>query len=103
MVKSGLRERYKAKGWSDVAIEAEIERKMKEEYKYFIRRVRRVIPSPAQLHREFVEQVQLFCDVKDNKTGFKFFTKAGWKIFRSTEKHILKGCLSDAPGLAKTR
>ena len=81
VVKNGLRARLKAKGMSADAVEAELERKEREEYKYFIRRVRRVIPQPKQLHREFADLVQLYCDVFDNKTGKKFFNKAGWKIY----------------------
>lgn len=57
--------------------------------------MRRSVPRPEELAREFTRVVNLFADVKDAKTGKPLFSKEAWNLYRSTLKHIKTGCLSD--------
>ena len=47
----------------------QIEDKMRTDYSFFVRRVRRVVPRPEVLVREYDDLVNLFADVKYAKTG----------------------------------
>ena len=77
------------------------EEQIKEKpWQYFKRRVRRAVPSPKVLLRDFKKIVNLFADITDGKTGQPLFGKNGWSLFRATVRHIQKGCLSDVPGEA---
>jgi hypothetical protein len=99
VAKEKLRRRLRKKLNDDVEVEMEVSKVERENYRYFIRRVRRVIPAPSSLYKEFKAAVDLFADVRDNKTGAPFFSKAAWAVCDSTVKHILKGCISDCPGV----
>jgi hypothetical protein len=67
-------------------------------WQYFKRRVRRTVPKPATLERDFKRVVNVFANVQDSKTGEPLFVKKVWALYRSTLRHIRKGCLSDIPG-----
>ena len=67
----------------------------KKKWTYYKRRVRRSVPQPEELAREFIRVVQLFADVEDAKTGKPLFSKEAWNLYRSSLKHIRTGCLSD--------
>lgn len=80
--KSGLQEEeIKAKPWH-----------------FFKRRVRRSVPKPSDLEREFKRVVNLLANIEDSKSDEPLFSKKAWSQYRSTLRHIRKGCLSDIPG-----
>jgi hypothetical protein len=62
-------------------------------------RVRRTVPGPVELEREFKRVVQVFADLLDAKTGKPLFSKDTWNLHKSTLKHTQKGCLSDVAGM----
>jgi hypothetical protein len=72
----------------------------KKAWQYFKKRVRRRVPGPKELEREFVRVINLLADLKDAKTEKKLFNEKAWNLYKSTLKHIRTGCLSDVPGLA---
>ena len=45
----------------------------KKPLQYFKRRVRRTVPPPEELERDFVKVVNLFADLKDAKSGKPLF------------------------------
>ena len=47
----------------------DVEKKLREDYKYFIRRARRIVRDPKSLLRDFKECIGLYKDVKDQKTS----------------------------------
>lgn len=67
-------------------------------WQYYKKRVRRRVPSPSVLTRDFKRLVSLFANVTDNKTKKKLFCDTGWNLYKQTLRHIKKGCLSDIPG-----
>jgi ribonuclease D len=71
-----------------------------KKWQYYKTRVRRTVPGPVELEREFKKVVQLFADVPDAKTSKPLFSKAAWNLYKSTLKHIRKGCLSDVAGMS---
>jgi hypothetical protein len=71
-----------------------------KKWQYYKTRVRRTVPSPTELEREFKKVVQLFADVPDAKTSKPLFSKDTWNLYKSTLKHIRKGCLSDVAGMS---
>ena len=87
----------KKRGLSD----DDITDKINNEYAFFVRRVRRAVPGPDALIRDYDELVKLFANVKDAKTGAVLFRKKAWDLYKVTrDKHMKKGCLSDMPGLS---
>lgn len=72
----------------------------KKPWSYYKRRVRRLVPSPKILEREFKRVCAMFADVPDAKTGKKLFGPRAKSVYKSTLKHIRKGCLSDVDGMA---
>jgi hypothetical protein len=62
--------------------------------------VRRTVPAPKILERDFREVVDLFADIEDAKTKKKLFNPKAQALVKTTLKHIQKGCLSDIPGEA---
>ena len=91
-----LRVAMRAAGWTD----AKIDEKMKTDYNYFMERVRRHVPSPAELERKFNKVVFTFAYLKDSKTDRLFFGTKAWNLYKTTLQHIKKGCLSDIPGMS---
>jgi hypothetical protein len=55
---------------------------------------------PKELEREFKRVVNLLANLEDAKTGKPLFGEKAWALYKSTLRHIRKGCLSDIPGLA---
>jgi hypothetical protein len=72
----------------------------KKRWQYYKRRVRRRICLPKELEREFNRVVNLFANLEDAKTGKPLFGEKAWALYKSTLRHIRKGCLSDIPGMA---
>ena len=69
-------------------------------WNYYKRRVRRRVPPRKILEREFIRVVSLFAKVVDAKTGKPLFGPRAWSLYKSTLKHIRRGCLSDVEGLS---
>ena len=67
---------------------------------FFKRRIRRRVPCPRELEKSFNKLVNLMANVKDAKTNLPFFNGKAWNLYKSTLKHIRKGCLSDVPEVA---
>jgi hypothetical protein len=72
----------------------------KNRWQYYKRRVRRRVSLPKELEREFKRVVNLFANLEDAKTGKPLFGEKAWALYKSTLRHIRKGCLSDIPGIA---
>jgi hypothetical protein len=72
----------------------------KKPWQYYKRRVRRRVSLPKELEREFKRVVNLLANLEDAKTGKPLFGEKAWALYKSTLRHIRKGCLSDIPGLA---
>ena len=72
----------------------------KKEWQFFKKRVRRTVPVPKILERDFTRVINLFTDVKDAKSGKEPFNAKAWALFKTTIQHIWKGYLSDIPGEA---
>jgi hypothetical protein len=88
-----IREMLQTAGMS----EKEIDKKSQNDYKYFLRRVRRHVPQNRELRKRFMAVADLYRDVVDAKTGQVFFGPKGLKEYKSVLKHIEKNCLSDIP------
>jgi len=76
-----------------------VDQRYLSDYTYFAHRVRRSIPRPKLLEAELRKVVDLYANCIDAATGKQLFTDKTWRVFRSTIKHIRKGCLSDHPDL----
>jgi len=76
--------------------EDEINRKR---WHFFKRRIRRAVPEPRELEKQFSRVVNLMANLTDNKTGKPLFGPKAWSLYKSTLLHIRKGCLSDIPDL----
>jgi predicted nucleic acid-binding protein len=86
-----LREKYEM-------TDAAIEKKLKYEFHWFLRRVKRKVPTPSELEERYLQVYDLFKDVVCAKSGKKLFdTKHGRAAHLSCLKHIRRNCLSDIP------
>jgi hypothetical protein len=81
-------------GMSDEAIA----KKMAYDFGWFLRRVRRLVPSPRDLERRYMAVYEAHKDIICQKSGKTLFgtTKANAQHL-STLKHIRRNCLSDIP------
>lgn len=70
-----------------------------KKWNYFKRRIRRTVPSPLELEKQFNRVVNLMAGLEDNKTGKALFGRKAWNLYKSTLTHIRKGCMSDIPEL----
>jgi hypothetical protein len=82
----------KKNGFSDDEIKA-------KSWQYYKRRVRRSVPGPEILERDFARVVKLFANLEDAKTRAPLFGVKAWNLYKTTLKHIRKGCLSDVHDL----
>ncbi len=69
-------------------------------WRFFKRRIRRGVPGPVELEKQFNRVVNLMANIEDNKTGKPLFGKKAWNLYKATLLHIRKGCLSDIPELS---
>ena len=67
---------------------------------YYKKRVRRSVPAPTELMKNYRRVVAMFANIRDAKTGEPLFRKKAWALYKETCKHIRKGCLSDVPGMS---
>jgi hypothetical protein len=99
-------------------VDAAVNDKIKLNFKWFTRRVRRVrralacktslrlklsydcavgevIPEPQALEKRVRKAIQLFASIQDAKTSMPLFTTKTWKVVKNLIGHIRLGCLSD--------
>lgn len=88
-------EALKKKGMSD----EEVKTKIDEDWVFFIRYCRRLVPSSEILLKRFDRVCNAFADVKDAKTDEPFFRSNTRKVVNNIREHIQKGCLSDVTGV----
>mmetsp|Transcript_20653 Transcript_20653/g.53367 ORF Transcript_20653/g.53367 Transcript_20653/m.53367 type:complete len:561 (-) Transcript_20653:90-1772(-) len=69
----------------------------KDNYAWFMRRVRRSIPPPDELEARLIKVIKLCATVKDAATGSMLFSKQTWTVAENLLEHIRLGCLSDCP------
>jgi len=72
---------------------------MHEDYGYFLGRVRRYIPAPADLLWRLEQVEALYLNLVDAKTQEPLFRNAAVKEWKQLKKHVSKGCLSDHPSI----
>jgi hypothetical protein len=78
--------------------ESDICRKMKYDYDWFLRRIRRHVPEPPVLEQRYMAVFESYKDIRCAKTGLKLFgTKEAMAAHQSALKHIRRNCLSDMP------
>ncbi len=78
--------------------EKQIRDMMTYNFKWFLLRVRRLVPSPPDLVKRYLEVYNTYKDVVCHKSGKKLFgTPAALAQHRATLKHMRRNCLSDIP------
>ncbi len=78
--------------------EKEIQKKMTNDFAWFLCRVKRTVPTPPELERRYMAVYEVFKDVVCTKSGKALFaTKHGKSAHLSCLKHIRRNCLSDIP------
>ena len=78
--------------------EEQICQKMKYDYDWFLKRVRRHVPDPLVLERRYMEVFRQYKDVCCAKTGDKLFcTRESYACHKAAIKHIRRNCISDIP------
>ena len=81
--------------------EEEIQKMMTYDFAWFLRRVKRTVPSPPELERRYLAVYEVFKDIVCTKSGKKLFeTKHGKSTHLSCLKHIRRNCLSDIPSVS---
>lgn len=76
----------------------EIYRKMKYNFSWFLKRVRRHVPEPPVLERRYMDVYNQYKDIICAKSGKKLFaTKEARAAHLSALKHIRRNCVSDVP------
>jgi hypothetical protein len=80
--------------------DTEINQKLRTEFDWCLRRIRRHVPSPTDLEKRYQEVIDLYSDVVDGNTEKPFFNAKAKNVHKATLKHIRRNCLSDIPGLS---
>ena len=76
--------------------EKDMQRRMTNDFGWFLRRVKRTVPTPPELERRYMAVYEVFKDVVCTKSGKALFaTKHGNSTHLSCLKHIRRNCLSD--------
>ena len=76
----------------------EIERKIRTNFRWFKRRVRRLVPPPKELMKRYLDVFREFRGIKCSKSGKALFgSKAALTLHKNIVLHIRKNCLSDIP------
>ena len=83
-----IKDVLKKAGMSDDSIKA-------KEWSYYKSRIRRGVPEPDELERNFNRVVNCFANLEDADTGKPFFGPKAWNLYKATLRHVRKGCLSD--------
>lgn len=75
-----------------------IEKKLKFEFSWFLRRVKRKVPTPDELEERYMDVYMVFKDVICTRSGKRLFkSKHAKRAHLSCLKHIRRNCLSDIP------
>jgi len=75
-----------------------IAKSMAYDFKWYLRRVRRLVPSPNDLEKRYMTVYEAHKDIICQKSGKKLFeTREAVAQHKSTLKHIRRNCLSDIP------
>jgi hypothetical protein len=75
--------------------------KLKYDFDWFLRRVRRLVPEPPVLEKRYTEVFNQYKDIECSKSGKKLFSTAkSLAVHKATIKHIRRNCLSDSPGVS---
>lgn len=78
--------------------EEQIEIKLRNDFGWFKRRVRRLVPSPRELEKRYLAVYNEHKDLVCTKSGKPLFGSAkAVRAHRSLLKHIRKNCISDIP------
>lgn len=77
----------------------EIEKKYMDDYQYFLDRVRRHVPAPADLLWRLDKAFTPYANLLDAKSKEPLFSKKARKEWRNLRNHIANGCLSDHPDI----
>ena len=78
--------------------EQQICQKMKYDYDWFLKRVRRHVPEPPVLERRYMEVFRQYKDVCCAKSGEKLFAgREAYACHQAAIKHIRRNCISDIP------
>jgi hypothetical protein len=93
MFMADLRDAYFIPNEVDLQIAKEMESTICE-YHYFLRRVRRHVPLPEELEKQYMHVVELYQDVNDANTGSRFFSAKAEREHESVLGHIGNNCLS---------
>eukprot|EP00986_Skeletonema_menzelii_P003893 scaffold1261_cov155-Skeletonema_menzelii.AAC.3 len=76
----------------------QIRNMMTHNFKWFLLRVRRLVPPPPDLVKRYLEVFNAFKDIVCHKSGKKLFgSAAAIAQHKATLKHIRRNCLSDIP------
>jgi len=75
----------------------EIKKKLDEDWVFFLRYCRRLVPSSEILLKRFDRVCSAFADIKDAKTGEVFFRAKTKQVVKNLRQHIQQSCLSDVP------
>lgn len=76
----------------------DIERKMYTDYDWFLRRVRRTVPTPPELEERYIRVYNAYKDIVCVKKNKALFSSAeSKKAHKSLLKHIRRNCVSDVP------
>lgn len=77
----------------------DVQKKLRDDYSYFLARVRRRVPPPKQLYQRLSLLFDVYSDILDHRTGEPLFSSKATKEWHNLLKHVLRGCLSDDPSV----
>ena len=76
----------------------EIEEKLRNDFAWFKRRVRRLVPSPKELEKRYLKVYNEYRNIVCTKSEKKLFgSKKAKRAHKAVLKHIRKNCVSDIP------
>ena len=76
----------------------EIEAKLAHDFDWFLRRVRRLVPTPPELEERYMRVYNAYKDIVCAKKGNALFeSKDAKRAHKSFLKHIRRNCVSDVP------
>ncbi|CBJ33586.1 conserved unknown protein [Ectocarpus siliculosus] len=79
---------------------AQVQQAKDQDWSYFLRKCRRLVPPPSELLKRFDKVVQEFGNCVDNISKEVLLRPKSMKAVSLLRKHIVAGCLSDPDGVA---